>query len=263
MKTVIYYFSGTGNSLVVARDVAAALKDAQVLAISSAAAKSQPKVGPECVGIVFPVYMFGLPLIVAEFLQKVAIPREAYVFVIATYGGLAGRCFAQVARILKSRGINLAASFGVRMPGNYIPLYEAISESRQQGLFQKERADVKLIADTVVQRQKVLYHDSHPVLNYILYALLYSGGSKRMRSADKGFWVTAECTHCGVCRQVCPVSNIELVQGRPAWLHHCEQCMACLQWCPVEAIQYKKNTLGRKRYHHPSVKADDLVKQQG
>jgi MinD superfamily P-loop ATPase len=37
--------------------------------------------------------------------------------------------------------------------------------------------------------------------------------------------------------------------------------MACLQWCPVEAIQYGKKTIGRKRYHHPSIAVADMFKK--
>ncbi|MBN1673737.1 MAG: hypothetical protein JXR37_22005 [Kiritimatiellae bacterium] len=46
---------------------------------------------------------------------------------------------------------------------------------------------------------------------------------------------------------------------KPSWLHRCEQCLACLHWCPQEAIQVGKKTVGRARYHHPDVRARDLM----
>ncbi|WP_413814614.1 hypothetical protein [Candidatus Cryosericum septentrionale] len=58
---------------------------------------------------------------------------------------------------------------------------------------------------------------------------------------------------------MCPVGDIEQVDGRPVWQHHCQQCFACLQWCPKEAIQFGKETPHGKRYHHPGVKLSDMI----
>jgi MinD superfamily P-loop ATPase len=76
---------------------------------------------------------------------------------------------------------------------------------------------------------------------------------------DRSFWTQEQCNHCGLCQRICPVKNIQLVNGMPSWLHHCEQCLACLHWCPQEAIQFGKSTISRQRYHHPEVKQEDLL----
>ncbi|NMB58820.1 MAG: 4Fe-4S binding protein, partial [Chloroflexi bacterium] len=76
---------------------------------------------------------------------------------------------------------------------------------------------------------------------------------------DKAFTVDDSCTGCGTCEKICPVDDIQLVNGRPIWQHHCEQCFACLQWCPSQAIQFRNNTAGQKRYHHPRVSLHDMI----
>ncbi|MDR3121471.1 MAG: flavodoxin, partial [Clostridiales bacterium] len=43
----------------------------------------------------------------------------------------------------------------------------------------------------------------------------------------------------------------------------CEQCMACIQFCPKRAINYRDKTQKRKRYHHPDITAQDLVRKKG
>jgi MinD superfamily P-loop ATPase len=78
---------------------------------------------------------------------------------------------------------------------------------------------------------------------------------------DKKFWVDDKCNRCGICSMVCPVSNIEMIDERPSWLHRCEQCLACLQWCPQEAIQYGEKTVKYPRYHHPEVNLKDILDQ--
>ena len=76
---------------------------------------------------------------------------------------------------------------------------------------------------------------------------------------DKQFWVTDRCNSCGICVKVCPVNNINLIEGKPVWQHKCEHCLGCLQWCPKEAIQFGKSTAKRKRYHHPDIKVQDFM----
>jgi len=104
MKTVIYYFSATGNSLIIANDLARELGDTDVVAMAKALDK--PINTPyDRVGIVFPVYMFGLPLVVARFLRNLKVQNDTYVFAVANFGGLPGRALMLTRNILKERGI--------------------------------------------------------------------------------------------------------------------------------------------------------------
>jgi ferredoxin len=257
MSTVLYYFSGTGNSLAVARDLARELGDASVVPIATSVGKPPPA-GADAIGLVFPVYMWGPPLIVADFCRALAVPPAAYVFAVATFGGSSGGALLIVRDRLAARGIRLAAGFGVRMPGNYTPLYGAPKEAAQQKCFAAEQTAVPAIARAVRERQTPPLQTGG-WLSRLLGSGLYRVGSARLRGADREFWYTSRCTSCGQCVKVCPVANIELKDGHPAWLHHCEQCMACLQWCPQEAIEHGRRTPGRRRYRHPGVTAKDLM----
>jgi len=261
MRTIIYYFSATGNSLKVAKDLAQELGEADIVPITKALGSDEAD-SFDTVGIIFPVYMFGLPLIVADFLKKIKIKNAAYVFCVATFGGLQGRALGMARDILKQRAIQLGAGFAVRMPGNYIPLSGAQSQEQQKKMFSKESERVKEIAVYARGKKQGIMQEQPFLPNFLLYKLLYKGGSRMIPSSDRDFWFTDACTKCGLCAKVCPVANIKLQDGHPQWLHHCQHCMACLQWCPVEAIQYKKTTLGRKRYHHPAVTAQDIMQQR-
>jgi len=259
MNTTIYYFSATGNSLVVARDLAVELGDTKLIPITKALKSGIDEIS-DAVGIVFPVYMFGLPLIVVDFLKSLKVKPGAYVFSLATLGGMPGMAHRQAQKILRKRGIKLAAGFSVLMPGNYTPLYGAISDQAQQKMFEKEKIRIKEIA-CFVRGKKAIMEQKPFLTNFLLYKLLYKGGSKQIPLSGKGFWFTAACTKCGLCARICPVINIEMRDSKPVWLDHCQHCMACLQWCPVEAIQFKKSTLGKKRYHHPEVSNQEIMAQ--
>ena len=258
MNTVIYYFSATGNSLVAARDLAAELGDAKLISIVKALNSGAYETS-DAVGIVFPVYMFGLPLIVSDFLQHLKVEEGTYVFTLATFGGLPGMAHSQAEGILKKRGIELAAGFSVLMPGNYTPLYGAKPKDAQQKIFEREKTRIKEIAYVVRERRRFSMEQRPFLLNLFLNKLLYKGGMKQIPLSGKGFWVTDACTKCGLCAKICPVNNIEIRNGKPFWLGHCQHCLACLQWCPVEAIQYKSYTLGRQRYRHPGVSGEEIA----
>jgi ferredoxin len=256
-KTALYYFSATGNSLVVARDLADGLAPAELVPINKALINPDAT-AYDAVGFVYPVYMFGLPLIIAEFLSTVRVNPGAYVFSVATLGGLPGRAHSLAKKILNEREIKLACGFSIVMPGNYTPLYGAFSRDQQQKLFAQQKIKTARVIDYLHHRRQGVMEQGY-LISYLFYKLLYSGGAKQIPRAAKGFWITPGCTRCGLCAKICPVSNIELPDGHPVWLDHCQHCMACLQWCPVEAIQYKRMTLGKKRYHHPDITALEII----
>jgi len=257
MSTTIFYFSGTGNSLKVARDLAAGLGDANVISIPKVIDK-EIDLSAQRIGIVYPVYMFGIPLIVSRFIRQLKVTQDKYIFAVATYGGKAGNTLEQNAAELKSQGLELAAGFLIKMPGNYTPLYEAIPVDKQNKMFDIEKQRIKDVSAIVKDKRRCKIEKDTPLLRGLL-SLVYRLASPKIPFMDKDFWANALCTGCGICAKVCPVNNIKLSDGKPQWLRKCEQCFACLHWCPAEAVQYGKNTLGRKRYRHPEAKLEDLI----
>ena len=255
MKTVLYWFSGTGNSLMIAKTIAAELGGAEMVPMLRADRAAD--VVAERVGLVFPVYAFGPPGAVLRFARAVAIPAGAYVFSVATMGGLAGGTHRRLRAVLRRRGIELAGGWSVIMPGNYTPMYGAEPAGKIEKTLAKVPARVGEIAAAVNRGERGRIEDSVPPFNWV-GALANRAGLSRFRGADRKFIVQSQCTHCGLCARVCPVENIRMENGTPVWQHRCEQCMACLQWCPVEAIQFGKATVGRRRYHHPDCKAADV-----
>lgn len=260
MTAAIFYFSATGNSLTVAKDIASGLGNTEIIPITKAL-KNDFEWPFNVVGIVYPVYMFGLPLIVADFLKQIKVKPQTYIFTAATFGGLPGLAHTQVKEILENRGLSLAAGFSVCMPGNYAPLYGAPAPQKQEKMFWKEKERIKKIVSAIKEQKRGIFEEKAFMLNFILNKMLYKGGIKQVPLSGKNFWATEACTKCGICAKVCPVGNIELIDGKPKWLRHCQHCMACLQWCPAEAIQYAKSTLGKKRYRHPDVTVQEIMGQ--
>ncbi len=242
----------------VARGIAEQI-EGRLTAIPSVVNKESIQAEAKIIGVVFPVYMRGVPLIVKRFVRKLSDLEGRYVFAIATHGGKPGATINIFKKkIEKSKG-KLTAGFAVQMPGNYIPMYGAIEEERQRKMFEDVKERTRYIVKYVVEGQRGVMEFERGFANFFLSGIIYHLASLNIPKMDKRFYVDDTCSHCGICKKVCPVNNIDLIHGQPSWKGHCEQCLACLQWCPEAAIQFGKTTVGRTRYHNPNVKLADMI----
>lgn len=259
MRTIIYYFTGTGNSLAVAKTIAAELGDTVLVPIASIdGSPGTVTPGVERVGIVCPVYFAGLPLMVASFAERLDAGAARYLFAVMTHGGGGeSAALGQLDGILRQRtGRGLDAGFGVMMPGNYIMMYESPMGQKQQEILAKAGGTITAIAKSIARREKTPLPSS--LINRIIYALIYPWFRSHARTDDRKFTVTDACTSCGTCVAVCPAKNIELVDKRPVWKHQCELCCSCIHTCPVKAIQAGKRTETWGRYRNPDITVAEL-----
>ena len=254
MKTILYWFSGTGNSLAVAKELAKQCGDAELIPMSKAVQKPLP--ASERIGLVFPVYAFCPPALVARFVEKLNAAPDSYIFSVITYAGSPGGTLAVLRDLLKKRGLDLAASWGVKMPENYPPFGGAPAPEKQQtvnsaaaGRIEKIAAELKMFPREQHEPIRAVWR----MVSRMMYPLFW----KRAARADRSFRADEKCNGCCICTRVCPVNNVAMIDGRPSWLGHCEQCYACFHWCPQKAIQYGRSSK-QHRYHHPQTTLADF-----
>jgi ferredoxin len=257
IKTELYFYTGTGNSLWTARELAKELGDPQLIPMTLAN-NDIIRSDAACIGLIFPVHIWGLPHRVVDFVKRLELNDSQYGFAIAVNAGQVAATLLQLKRIFKEKGIGLSSGFSVCMPSNYIPWGGAPAKEKQKKLFKETRQKIISIAD-VVKAKKQQAPEKGPLWQNILFSWIYKKSFDRVPEMDKSFRSDEKCNGCGICEKICPVKNISLKDDRPIWQHHCEQCFACLQWCPQEAIQYGKNTTKKKRYHHPEIKLSDML----
>ncbi len=257
MKNILYYFSATGNSLDATKKIAAKLSDCEVVSIAKVIDIEQ-KVDVDILGIIFPVYMFGLPLIVEKFLEKLKDVKVNYCFLINTFGGLAGTTLKEAAKILNSNNITVNAAYHLKIIDNYIPFFKIPGDNKINEIILKSDKYLENIIKKILSYEEVPVKINRGLLGFLFSKLLYKISISQVRKLGKKYWVEDTCNGCGICEKVCPVNNIKLKDNKPYWLNHCEHCLACVHWCPKECIQFKKMTIGKKRYHHPNIKVSDL-----
>lgn len=265
MKTIIYYFTGTGNSLAAAKKIASVLDDCDLIPIASLRdTQGEVVTQADRIGISCPVYDGGVPVMVAEFAKRLDTSKVGYIFAVVTMAGMGVSALHQIDGILKKHGgRGLDAAFAVCMPGNFTPLSRPPSGKKLDGILAS--ADEKLEEIAHVVDGCIDNPPAFAPFSRLVKAITYGSFATNVHGADKDFSVSDACNGCGTCEKVCPAGNITLADGKPAWNHNCEFCCACLHFCPEEAIQLHvmRGTEGRGRYRHPDLKVGDMETQAG
>jgi MinD superfamily P-loop ATPase containing an inserted ferredoxin domain len=257
MDNRIFYFSGTGNSLAVAKDIAEKIGQTDLISVADALRDAPVQLTGERIGFVFPSYYACVPAIVKRLISTLEFRQAQYLFGVVTFGGAYGTTLAQLSRAVAERQGVLNAGFSVRMPGNYIDKYGAFPLPIQKIFLKGEKKKVERIASAVRAKQsgqiprgsRLIRRSEEKNLNRI-------AGFGAMA---ENFHPTEKCTGCGTCERLCPVENIKLTDGRPVWGNVCEHCEACIQWCPQKAVEYADKTAKRTRYHNPEVTVSELT----
>jgi ferredoxin len=258
LKTSIFYFSATGNSLCAARDIASKLGDTDLISIP-AYLQNPRKIDSPRIGIVFPVHIFGLPAIITRFIPAMQVPADAYVFAVATNGGLASTTLKDAERLLSLRGLTLTTGFALSMVNNCTTVAQAPLPEKQTKKLEKAQRKMEMICCAVERRKKFIYAGI-PILNWVLGKRMHDQALPKIPEMDRQYYSDGNCDGCGICAKVCPSGNITIDGSKPFWNHRCEACYACLQWCPKESIQMGKKTIGRRRYRHPRVSMSDIAR---
>lgn len=258
---MIFYFSGTGNSLYAAKKIAQAQGDKLVSVVREMDKKSSERVytpdEKELIGFVYPIYAWGAPQIVLDFIRSMRLTdSKRYVFSLNTCGSAEGYATRVLQKTLLKNGITLSSAFSVSMPSNYVIGEDVESESVQQNKLSMAEQRLEEINKVLAsQKQGVfeLLHGSNPGLKTRLINPLFN----KFARGTKPFHTTDACIRCGLCEKICPVHTITL-QAKPIWGKACTQCLGCINCCPERAIQYGNATKSRGRYTHSVMKNSSL-----
>lgn len=249
---MILYYSGCGNSAVVARELAK---------LTEERLEFIPKLNPEDIqigqgeslGIVCPIYGWDIPSLVKDFVRRIRFQaKPSYVWLVCTCGDNTGLAHKRLDSILRKAGAGLDAAFSVIMPETYINLSGFDLDMPQVAQEKITRAMLALpdIAESIKKHERRIEMElggSPWFKTYIINPLFYATLVK-----DTFFTVNDTCTGCGLCARECPLQNISIVDNKPFWSHNCTTCMSCYHRCPQNAIHFGKETIGKGQYKCPA-----------
>lgn len=244
---MIYYFSGTGNSQYVAKQLAKLIGD-DMVSINQCLKEGTHRTidHQQAIVIVAPTYAWRMPNIVEQWIMETSFKGNQDIYFVLTCGGSSGNAAKYARSLSVKKGLGWKGLIDIVVPDNYIVMYETPSEADSKEMM---AAAMPLIAAAA---RHIMEHTAFPEQAISLRAKLQSGMINPLFYSfyvkDKGFHVSNACVSCGKCVARCPLNNVKLCDGLPVWQGNCTHCMACIGGCPVNAINYKKATQNRNRY---------------
>lgn len=245
---MIYYFSGTGNSKHAAEVIAASTGDTAVNIVDAIKNNILGKKDDELTGFVFPVYFWGLPEIIKRFASMPEVRKSLgkYVFCVITCGANTG----SADKILsKKLGRNLDYSFSLKMPDNYVVMYDPCEKQKAQRYLRHADKELETVCADIKKREKGRKGSTQGGVKSAFVSHFYNPFRK-----TKKFYADDKCISCGICAKNCPDNAIEMQNGKPVWVKSkCQHCTACINCCPKESVQYGKGTQARRRYSYENT----------
>jgi len=282
MTTDIYYFSGTCNSLFVARELQKKLPGSRLIPIVSLLQQDLIPTTADTIGIVCPLHGMTIPVPVKKFIEKIRSKSSPYIFAVVTRGGTDCYAFSAMNKILRPKGFLISGQFILNMATND-PKFEVYDIPTGEELDKKKieiQKELDVIQEKILNR-KIIEAKDVPLDGLKDHYSIFAAWVMKhlillaMRVAEKFgvndyFYSDDKCTGCGTCERVCLSGKIRLVDHKPVWVNEagCHLCYACLNFCPRQAVQIKTKwymksyTPQNGRYPHPYASVQDMVAQK-
>lgn len=255
--STIYYFTGTGNSLAIARQISEQL-GAKLESIVNYMNKKDP-IEDDLIGIVIPIYCMDIPKIVNEFLREGNFSKNSYIFGVVTCGGIDGNALYTIKEILEKKNLRFSYGATIYLPDNSIVL--PTSKEKKDEMLKSQSSIVKKVCLDV--KQGIINTDMlHSTIKNSLMSKGLAIGLKSIYKINSKKISKSKCVKCGICQKVCPISNIRKENNIYIFVNECLNCFACAHWCPTRAISIGKLTPDDEtHYTHPNITVNDMLLQ--
>lgn len=248
----IFYCTSTGNSLYVAKKIRDAFENCELISIPKALREGNFEIKDEMIGFIYPIHYAGVPIVMYDFLSKVKISPETYVFAIGVSGGgSANTSFYQINKLL---GRNINNYLTVKYISNYMKMKMSPTEKRVKNAIAKYDIKIEEFMKNLAKKE-----EKNCEFKSVIGNLEYKIFKDVLKNKDKNFNVNENCIGCNMCEKICPVNNIIIEDNKPKWNGKCTDCMACINICPKKAINIGRSTIKKNRYRNPYIEASELL----
>lgn len=238
MRTLIYCFSGTGNTMracdALGRELYSLGHETDIFQISSNFDFPAP-VGYDRLIFAYPVHAFNAPVPFLKFLKKLPKgDKTVPAFLLRTSGEplkLNHASGISPKRILRRKGYPVCGELHYVMPYNIIFRHSDGMAARMQRAMELQIiGDAKAVAEGTGTKIK-----NGPFRRLVAFVLRIEHTA--MPLIGRHFRASEDCTGCGLCENICPQKNVEMVDGKPKFGKSCAGCMGCAFRCPKDALR--------------------------
>lgn len=239
---MVLYFSGTGNSAYVAKQLAEMTND-QLISINKRLRdnNTQSVRTQKPLVFVFPVHDGRMPRAVKTYIENIKVQGNNIAYFIATYATSISALVNYILKLCRKKGFRFRGLESIQMPQSDIIWNDLTPKSTIPVLIMAAKEKIQKIAHYILTDEMLHYEAPH---NKSISKFLYP--IHNLTFSPKKFHVTNSCSRCAECAKHCPMNNITLVDGKPKWGNKCIHCMICVNRCP--AIEYGNKTQGKGRY---------------
>ncbi|MGB9980354.1 EFR1 family ferrodoxin [Methanobacterium sp.] len=260
MKDIdFYFFSGTGNTLLVVNKMRDIFEENGINVNLHKIEQSNPdEINLEhIIGIGFPVAVLSTYPFVWNFIKTLPDANGTDIFMVDTLAGLSGGIVGPLREIVKKKGYTPIGAMEIKMPPNIFFIQdEIINRIKVENGLKEAEEYAKNIINEKAEWGRV------PILSDAIN--LFSMGALRLTGIDlhqKFFLFNLDkdrCNKCGICVGLCPTKNIKINDGEyPVHGLNCHYCLRCTSFCPKNAIPCKFNYKGKT---YSAVKAKEFLK---
>jgi ferredoxin len=262
----LYFFSGTGNSLFLAKELKKRIPDTTLIPV--AALRDQAVVVPHSkkIGFCFPNHGGQIPISMKTFIKKLRLTGDEYTFALISSGGTGCNAFGTINQVIRKKGQRLNGEALILMPSfnpktddlSALPTPDAIEAFKRQIPEKLDRIAAAVEAGRDFKEMDAPPYKLPWFIEKVLAPLCLNVFIRFPSFLKDFFYVDEKCIGCGVCRQVCPTGRITLQNKQPQWDPQilCYTCNACLAFCPTGAIQVTPKMIwaGSKTKENPRFK---------
>lgn len=251
---MVLYFTGTGNSLYVAKHL-----DDERLSIPQLIHEKKKEYAADRIGIVCPIYGHEMPKLVKQFIKQVTFHTE-YLYLILTYGKLHGGAAELADQYLKTCGIEAHYINTIMMVDNYLPVFD-MNEQLAIDPEKKVNEHIEEIKRDIESKKH--WKQKAALTDRICHQMYLKMRNENPIDVKSGiFRVRDHCIGCGICMRVCPTGSIQVENQHANYkdTSRCQMCLACVQHCPENAIRLtipEKNP--NARYHNGDIRLSEIV----
>lgn len=247
---MVLYFSATGNTEYVARELARQLNDDCVDLLPRIKAQDHSVLHSETPFILCaPVYVCEMPRFLSQYLKKQTFTGNRNVYCVFTSGGYCGISGPLAKKLFHKKQMTYCGHAEVKMPRNYVAndAYPMLETEEIESRIRNAQKQLSGIAADIRSGKELSAR--HVFLFETIITVPFNPVWCKFKLTAAAFYTTEQCIHCGKCVKLCPLNNITLKDGRPLWGSQCTHCMACIGNCPTQAIEYGTITQSKVPYN--------------
>lgn len=251
---MIFYFTGTGNSLYAAKYL-----DDEAVSIPQVISRDRLCFRADRIGISAPIYGHEMPRMVKDFIRRAELETD-YLYLILTYGSRHANAVELAEKVFQESGKKADYIRTVLMADNFLPGFDMEEQKAEDKHVREQLEEIRRDVRAKIHRiEEVTGADRRAHDGYM--AMVH--GQPETVWADFDF--TEQCIGCGLCQKVCPAGCIHLQNRRAVRnAENCQACMACVHVCPEMAIRINpvfgfEEPNPEARYRNEYVSLSELV----